>query len=71
MRTGATSRRDACLQHLVLRVLLWQDDCTPGLRKYVSFLDYAAERIPLCRDGGRYISCTGRCRVVCGAVARK
>jgi hypothetical protein len=43
----------ACLQHLVLRLSLEYDDCTP--RRYVDFLDYAAERLFLRRVGGGYI----------------
>jgi hypothetical protein len=43
----------ACLQHLVLRLLLWQNDFAP--LSYVRFLDYAAERIFLRKVGGGYI----------------
>jgi len=43
----------ACIQHLVLRVLLWQARCTPW--NYAHFLDYASERILLRKIGGGYI----------------
>ncbi len=40
----------ACIQHLMLRVLLWQTRCTPW--NYPRFLDYASERIILRKIGG-------------------
>ncbi len=43
----------ACIQHLVLRVLLWQTKCAPW--NYPRFLDYASERILLRKVGGGYI----------------
>jgi hypothetical protein len=43
----------ACLQHLVLRWLLWRSDCAPW--RYAAFLDYATERIFLRKVGGGYI----------------
>ena len=42
----------ACLQHLMLRALLWRHGCTP--RDFVSFLEFAVERIFLRRVGGGY-----------------
>jgi hypothetical protein len=41
------------LQHLILRVLLWNGDLAP--LGYARFLDYAAERILLRKVGGGYI----------------
>jgi hypothetical protein len=43
----------AVLQHLLLRLVLWRKDLAPW--RYVSFLDYAAERIFLRKVGGGYI----------------
>ena len=43
----------ACIQHIVLRLLLWRIGAIP--RDYVAFLDYAAERILLRKVGGGYI----------------
>ena len=43
----------ACIQHLVLRALLWRNGSAP--LNYVHFLDYAAERIFLRKVGGGYI----------------
>jgi MFS family permease/DNA polymerase III delta prime subunit len=43
----------ACIQHLLLRVLLWCAGYTPW--NYSRFLDYAAERILLRKVGGGYI----------------
>jgi eukaryotic-like serine/threonine-protein kinase len=40
----------ACVQHLVLRVLLWRTGCTPW--RYPRFLDYAHERTLLRKVGG-------------------
>jgi serine/threonine protein kinase len=41
-----------CLQHLILRLLLWRKDCAPW--RYAEFLDFAAERILVHRVGGGY-----------------
>jgi hypothetical protein len=43
----------ACIQHLVLRVLLWRSKALPW--DLPRFLDYAAERILLRKVGGGYI----------------
>ncbi len=43
----------ACLQHLMLRLVLVRHDYAPW--HYVAFLDYAAERIFLRKVGGGYI----------------
>lgn len=43
----------ACLQHAVLRWLLWRSDATP--LRYAAFLDACAERILLRRVGGGWI----------------
>jgi hypothetical protein len=43
----------ACIQHVLLRVLLLRSGHTP--RNYVHFLDFAAERIFLRKIGGGYI----------------
>jgi hypothetical protein len=43
----------ACVQHFVLRILLWRTKCIPW--KYPRFLDYAHERILLRKVGGGYI----------------
>jgi hypothetical protein len=53
LATGLKYGGRACLQHLVLRLSLRYDDCVP--RRYVDFLDYAAERLFLRRVGGGYI----------------
>ena len=50
----------ACLQHLILRLSLWYYDFTP--RRYVDFLDYAAERLFLRRVRGGYIFIHSYCR---------
>ena len=42
----------ACLQHLILRVLLWHYDFAPW--RYVQFLNYASERVLLRKVGGGY-----------------
>jgi hypothetical protein len=42
-----------CLQHLVLRLLLWRTGAAPW--NYARFLDYAADRILLRKVGGGYI----------------
>jgi len=43
----------ACIQHLVLRIMLWQNSSAP--LNYVRFLDYAAGHIFLRKVGGGYI----------------
>lgn len=43
----------ACLQHLILRFLLWRNGSAP--LNYIRFLDYAAERLFLRKVGGGYI----------------
>lgn len=43
----------ACLQHLLLRLVLRHNGSAPW--RYVAFLDYAAERIFLRKVGGGYI----------------
>ena len=43
----------ACLQHAVVRLLLWRAGSVPW--NYPRFLDFAAERILLRRVGGGYI----------------
>ena len=43
----------ACVQHYVLRIMLWRNGSAP--LNYVRFLDYAAERIFLRKVGGGYI----------------
>lgn len=43
----------ACIQHGILRFLLWRTKCLPW--NYPRFLDYAAERILLRKVGGGYI----------------
>jgi hypothetical protein len=53
LATGLRYGGRACLQHLVLRLSLWYYDGMP--RRYVDFLDYAAERLFLRRVGGGYI----------------
>jgi DNA polymerase III delta prime subunit len=53
LATGLKYGGRACLQHLVLRLSLWYYDFTP--RRYVDFLDYAAERLFLRKVGGGYI----------------
>jgi hypothetical protein len=42
-----------CIQHLILRLILWQRGCIPW--NYARFLDYATERIFLQKVGGSYI----------------
>jgi DNA polymerase III delta prime subunit len=42
-----------CIRHWITRLLLWRCGYTP--RRYVDFLDYAAERIFLRKFGGGYI----------------
>jgi tetratricopeptide (TPR) repeat protein len=44
---------NACVRHLVLRMLLWCAGSLPS--NYAHFLDYAAERILLHKIGGGYI----------------
>jgi hypothetical protein len=53
LATGLRYGGGACFQHLVLRLSLRYDDCVP--RRYVDFLNYAAERLFLRRVGGGYI----------------
>ena len=43
----------ACIQHFVLRIMLWRNGFAP--LNYVRFLDYAAGRIFLRKVGGGYI----------------
>ena len=43
----------ACIQHLVLRIMLWRNGSAP--LHYVRFLDYAAGHIFLRKVGGGYI----------------
>jgi len=43
----------ACIQHLVLRIMLWRNGSAP--LNYVRFLDCAADRIFLRKVGGGYI----------------
>ncbi|WP_338248793.1 NACHT domain-containing protein [Dictyobacter halimunensis] len=43
----------ACIQHIVLRILLWRSQAMP--RNYARFLDFATERILLRKVGGGYI----------------
>ncbi|SRR6266487_127945 len=42
-----------CIQHVILRILLWRSGSIPW--NYPRFLDYAAERILLRKVGGGYI----------------
>ena len=49
LRNGGT----ACTLHTVLRILLWFEGYIPW--NYPRFLDYATERILLCKVGGCYI----------------
>ncbi len=50
---GLTFGGRACIQHLVLRIMLWRNGSAP--LNYVRFLDYAAGRIFLRKVGGGYI----------------
>jgi DNA polymerase III delta prime subunit len=50
---GLTFGGRACIQHLVLRIMLWRNGSAP--LNYTRFLDYAAERIFLRKVGGGYI----------------
>ncbi len=50
---GLRNGGEACIQHGVLRLLLWRTNCLPW--NYPRFLDYAAERILLRKVGGGYI----------------
>ncbi|PSO79721.1 MAG: NACHT domain-containing protein, partial [Cyanobacteria bacterium QS_5_48_63] len=43
----------ACIQHFVLRALLWRQGVVPW--NYARFLDYATERCFLQKVGGGYI----------------
>jgi hypothetical protein len=49
---GLKAGGEACLRHVVLRVLLIRNGSTPW--NYVRFLDYAAQRIFLRKVGGGY-----------------
>jgi hypothetical protein len=51
--TGMVGGWQACLLHLVLRLVLWGSGRIPA--NYVRFLDYASERVLLHKVGGRYI----------------
>ncbi|HYP20819.1 MAG TPA: hypothetical protein VEY08_12160, partial [Chloroflexia bacterium] len=51
--TGMVGGWQACLLHVVLRLVLWGSGSIPA--NYVRFLDYASERILLHKVGGRYI----------------
>jgi len=42
-----------CLRHLVLRLVLWVSGGSPS--SFVSFLNYATDRLLLRRIGGGYI----------------
>jgi hypothetical protein len=53
LTVGLLSGGLACIQHLILRVLLWREKSTPW--ELSQFLDYAAERILLRKVGGGYI----------------
>ncbi len=44
---------EACLKHLLLRVMLWRNGSTPW--NYSKFLDWGVERILLQKVGGGYI----------------
>ncbi len=44
---------EACLKHLILRVMLWRNGSMPW--NYAQFLDWAVERIFLQKVGGGYI----------------
>jgi hypothetical protein len=50
---GLRNGGEACIQHCILRFLLWRTKCLPW--NYPRFLDYAAERILLRKVGGGYI----------------
>ncbi|WP_161982521.1 NACHT domain-containing protein [Dictyobacter alpinus] len=43
----------ACIQHIILRILLWRSGVMPW--NYAQFLDFATERILLRKVGGGYI----------------
>ena len=53
LATGLYCGGAACVQHFVLRFLIWSSRCGPF--NYPRFLDYATERILLCKVGGGYI----------------
>jgi hypothetical protein len=42
----------ACLQHIILRLLLWRVGATPPPRQYIAFLDGATDRLLLRKIGG-------------------
>ncbi|HEY6411117.1 MAG TPA: hypothetical protein VIY29_26970, partial [Ktedonobacteraceae bacterium] len=50
---AARSGGIACIQHLLLRILLWRAKCIPW--NYSHFLDNMAERLFLSKVGGGYI----------------
>jgi NACHT domain/TIR domain len=52
---GLVGGGQACIQHTVLRMLLWSCGSTPRPWNYVRFFDYATERILLRRVGGGYM----------------
>ncbi|MBH8573019.1 NACHT domain-containing protein [Nostocaceae cyanobacterium CENA369] len=51
-RAGLNCGGKACIQHLALRITLWQSSYIPW--NYARFLDYCTERMLLQRVGGRY-----------------
>ncbi len=53
LSTGLLYGGLACIQHLVLRIMLWRNGSVP--LHYVRFLDCAADRIFLRKVGGGYI----------------
>jgi len=53
LATGLISGGYACIQHYVLRLLLWRDDFAP--LRYVRFLDYATDLLFLHKIGGGYM----------------
>jgi DNA polymerase III delta prime subunit len=53
LASGLGAGGSVCIQHLVLRILLWRADLAP--LDYVRFLDDAVERILLRRVGGGYL----------------
>jgi adenylate kinase family enzyme len=50
---GTLGAGEACIKHLALRLVLWNDGCIPW--NYARFLDWAAERSLLQKVGGGYI----------------
>ena len=49
---GGIAPGTACMQHLILRLILWRNGYIPW--NYARFLNYATERLFLQRVGGRY-----------------